>query len=330
MSLLADEMRQNRDALRYGYAVGKVRVLETRSLDQAALERLLDARGFAEQKRLLAETEYARYLEGAETPHEVERALDDALDGFYRFLEVAALPEAMVRFFRLRYDYANLKAVLKARLFGIGLDGLLVDHGTISTSVFAGDLAGLPDSLAAVASDAATAADAASVDDLVDRAYFGELLATARRSGSRFLKSLARLSVDIANVKTLVRARLAGRDAQALDALLIEGGSVSIADLTVLAAVPLDELPNSVRRYPALRPLAGTTFTDPAQLDPALDSLMAATLRQGRREAAGPEPVIAYVMGREAEVRVLRVLLLGTLTGIDYETLRTRLSTAMG
>ena len=39
----------------------------------------------------------------------------------------------------------------------------------------------------------------------------------------------------------------------------------------------------------------------------------------------GPEPVIAYVLAREAEVAALRVLLLGKLAGLDRETLRARL-----
>ena len=85
--LLLEESRLNRDALRYGFAVGKVRVLETRMLDRAACERLLDAPTLAEQRRLLSETAYGRYIERAETADEVERALDDALEGFYGYLK---------------------------------------------------------------------------------------------------------------------------------------------------------------------------------------------------------------------------------------------------
>ncbi|HSK48512.1 MAG TPA: V-type ATPase subunit, partial [Coriobacteriia bacterium] len=97
--LIVEEARLTRDSLRYGFAVGKVKVLETRTLDASAYERLLDAPSFAEQKRLLSETPYGRYLEDAETPDDVEHALDEALENFYGFLKAAALPEPVMRFF---------------------------------------------------------------------------------------------------------------------------------------------------------------------------------------------------------------------------------------
>lgn len=329
MALVVDEFRQTRDAMRYGFAVGKARVLETRALDRSALERLLDARTFEEQKRLLSETAYAPYLESAHTPGEVERALDDALDGFYGFLEDAALPEPVVRFFRLRYDYANLKAALKARLFGADLEELLVDHGTVPLDVFR-QMSELPEHLSTVASDLAGAGDGDVIDREVDRAYFADLLATARRSRSRFLSEIAEIQIDAANVKTLVRGTLSGLAEAELAGLFLDGGTVSAEELAALFRMGLADLPHAIRRHAALRALAATGFTDPAELDPALQMVQAAALRRGRQEAAGPEPVIAYVMGREAEVRMLRVLLLGTLTGVAHETLRARLNAAMG
>lgn len=45
-------------------------------------------------------------------------------------------------------------------------------------------------------------------------------------------------------------------------------------------------------------------------------------VRRGRVGPVGPEPVISYVLERESEVATLRVLLLGTLGGLDPEVLR--------
>ena len=41
----------------------------------------------------------------------------------------------------------------------------------------------------------------------------------------------------------------------------------------------------------------------------------ARVLKRGRAGQVGPEPVIAYVLGRETEVATLRALLVGKLTG---------------
>lgn len=324
MTLVFDEVRATRDSLRYGYAVGKVRVLETRALDRPAVERLLDARDFAEQKRLLSETPYARYLEDATTAEEVERALEDALDGFYRFLDEAALPPAVVTFFRIRYDYANLKAALKAELVGVSTSGLLMEHGTVPSAMFTGSLAELPEPFASVAAGVILDAGAAEIDAAIDVRYFAALLDTAREARSSYLADVARLAIDLANAKILMRGALAGSSAEENAERLIDGGTVPREKLRGFAASSPREIAESLVRVPGLKGLRAGEIVDPALLDPATDALVTAALRRGRREAAGPEPVIAYVMGREAEVRTLRVLLLGTLTGIDENTLRVR------
>jgi V/A-type H+-transporting ATPase subunit C len=48
-------------------------------------------------------------------------------------------------------------------------------------------------------------------------------------------------------------------------------------------------------------------------------------VRRVRVVPFGPEPVIAYVMAREAEVVAVRTLLIGRLAGLDRDALRRRL-----
>lgn len=316
--LLTEEMRLTSDAMRYGFAVGKVKVLETRTLDSAAFERLLDAPSFAEQQRLLSETPYGRYLEGAETAEEVERGLDAALEGAYAFLDEAALPQAVSSYFRLRYDFANFKAVAKARYLGASDEKLRVAHGMLAPELFDQDLTRLPEPFASLATDL----DGETVDLTVDRVMFTQLLSTAERSRSRFLVDLARLEIDLANLKTLVRAVRAGNGPRAVAAMLIEGGTVPLSTFTGLAELKPEDVAPALSRVANLRPLASVALTEPAVLDASLDAVLVSALKRGRMGQVGPEPVIAYVFERESEVAALRVLLLGTLTGIDKETLR--------
>jgi len=187
--LLLEERRMTRDALRYGFAVGKVRVLETRMLDRAAFERLLDAPTLAEQRRVLSETVYGRYIEHAQTAEDLERGLDEALDGFYGYLDEAALPHEVVSFFRVRYDFANLKATIKARLFDAPLEDMIVVHGTLPAESFAGALDELPEPYGALASDLADVDEPEEIDVRVDAAMYQEL--PPRRFGRCLLRAAA-------------------------------------------------------------------------------------------------------------------------------------------
>jgi len=341
MVFALDEVRLTRDSIRYGFAVGKIRVLETKVVDRAALERLLDADSFAEQKRLLTETPYGRFLEGAETPEAVERALDSALESWFGFLGEAELPAEVASFFLVQYDFNNLRAVAKARLLGAPLTGLLTAHGSVPVESFSGDLADLPGSLgllgAALASiespsDAAPSSTDAlvAVDNAVDAGMFAEMQRLAKASRSRFLIDYTRLRIDLANIRTLVRGSIAKLGPARISGSLIDGGTIPLAVLRPLVGSSVHETVVALRARPELRTLPDTDLADPEVLDVAVESLALAVIDRGRRGPIGPEPVIAYVLARQVEVGVLRVLLLGQLTGTDPETLRTRVSAIKG
>lgn len=323
MSTFAEEHKLGSDTLRYGFAVGRVRVLETRSLDAAAFERLLDAPSFSEQKRLLSETIYGRYIERAFTAEEVERALDEALADFYRLLDDSALPREVHRFFRVRYDFANLKAAAKSRALGAPLEGLLVAHGTLPLEAFHHDLHALPKPFSTVA--AQLDHPDTRIDLTVDRAMYAELTRLSRESGSEFLQMLGQLFVDIANLKSLVRSKLAGMAPDRAEDLFFEGGTVSVARLGRMALLPTDELTAAIMHTPGFKRLDPERLLDTAHLDLSADDMLIGAIRHARRGPINSEPVIAYVLSREFEVATLRVVLLGKLGGIETDTMRARL-----
>ena len=94
-----------RDDVRYGYAVGRVRVLEGRLLQRPTFERLLDAPDLREQKRILAETHVGRYLESVESAEDVERGLAYQVGDW-----MSLLPEYLRT---IEYTYAWLAGYLE-------------------------------------------------------------------------------------------------------------------------------------------------------------------------------------------------------------------------
>ncbi len=333
MGFICEEYRTMRDGLRYGFAVGKVRVLATRVLDRLALERLVDATSFAEQKRILSEGPYGRFLEAAETPAEVEAAIDASQESAYEFLDKAGLPSGVARFFRLRYDYANLKAALKAAAVGAGLDGLLAAHGTVSPALFEGALDRLPEPLGRVAAEVASRDDARAsgeaalmkIDATVDRAMFAELKRVASETGSELLVRLSAHLVDFANVKILLRAARIGFPTEAVVSdLLIDGGLIARDAFARIARQSATESRTTLelRLHFAPGSLSGE---DGADLDLAIDNALVAAVRRASRPEPGADDVIAYVLTREAEAQMLRVALLGKMAGLDSAALHRRM-----
>ncbi len=320
------------DPIRYGFAVGRVRVLETRLLGRSTYERLLDAATFHDQQRVLSETHFGRYLEGAKTAADVERAVDASLADLYdEFLQRANLPDAVVRFFRTGYDYGNLKAVLKSRLLGATLDAPLSPLGMIPVEDF-DDPEDLPDAVGETARALLGAEEPPSADDVdatVDRAMFEAVSGLAEQTHIRFLEELAAHSVDVANVKVLMRSCIAGRSPQEAEGMLIPGGTFDAQPLAALVRRPAVELASLLLERGVVKASGPDQLADLERLDLVADEAVAELMRKARRVANGPEPVIAYVLAREAEAVSLRALLVGRIAGLDREVVRTRLRGAM-
>ena len=328
----------NRDALRYGFAVGKVRVLATRIFGRATYERLVDAPDFDEQKRILSDTAYGRYVASTETAAQVEAALEDALDANYAFLEESSLPDAVVRFVRERHDFTNLKSVLKARVLGTPLEGSISSLGTLAPERFEGDLEALPEPFGGVASEVLASVadgsrDAGEIAHAVDQAMFARLGELARASGSDPLQRVAATMVDIANIKTLARSRHADIDRDVAGAMMFEGGTVQPARLLALYELPPEDLAAGLSTLVSgdLAPICeAECFGDLGRLDVMVDDAFSRALQPARLVAAGAEPVIAYAFAREIEVAALRTVLIGKLSGVSEQTLRSRLRELYG
>ena len=141
-----------RDSIRYGFAVGRSACsrracsaaprtsgCSTRRLRRAAADPFRDA------LRALPGGRADRRATWSAASTRRSRASTE-------FLDEAELPEPVVRFFRLRYDFANLKAALKARGSGCRRRACSSTLGTVPAEAFADELDGAPRSCSAVAS----------------------------------------------------------------------------------------------------------------------------------------------------------------------------------
>ena len=320
------------DPIRYGFAVGRVRVLEGHLLGHTTFERLLDARDYDRQRRILADTVYADHLEGTVTPDDVERALDASLVELYEdFLEHANLPDPIVAYFRTWHDFENLKARLKAESLGMEIESLLTPLGSVSPEVFGGDSERLPSGVreaearikrALSGDDDAVPAD--MIDAAVDNELFASLSAIATESKSEFVRHLVALEADLGNVRAFVRGRVRGLPVADIERALVPGGAIPASTFVAYYRLPFEE---GVNRLSALRSLSladPEALADPVRLDVALDALLAREIRTHRRTSLGPDPVVSYVLARRAEVTALRTIIIGTFSKVPVEQLRAR------
>lgn len=318
-----------RDDIRYGFAVGRVRVLEGRLLSPVTFERLIDAADLREQQRILSETAYGRYLETAETARDVERGLELSLAELYdEFLTRASLPDSVVAYFRIPHDFENLRLIIKARLVGSHASGELSALGSVPVEAYRHEGSGLPaemDRLLHAWDGSEQQPDLDQVVATLDRELFAALSEAARKSRLPFLRDLTRLRIDLANARLFVRARAKGLPPAQVLGMTVPGGTPRLERLAADASrMSAEDLASAIIDTQALGYLPEEDLIDPERFDIMAWSLEAQRMRSARLASGGADPVLAYVLAREAEILLLRTAVAGRLSGLDAERIRER------
>ena len=307
-------------------------------LTSARMERMIEAPSAEEAVKVLTEIGYGEFDAssqrelGSILAQEQEKLFED----LYRFVP----DKAVVDVFKVKYDYHNLKALIKARATGTDAsDRLLLDAGRVSAedmrrAVWEGDYNVLPPALRQSAVEAAETLSATGdpqlADFLLDRAYYAEMLSAAQATGSSFLVRYVRFTIDAANLRSAVRTLRMKKGADMLKRVLVEGGSIRV-DSVQSAALGgnLEELYRSTElRQAAELCTAAVNGGSLTPFEKACDDAVTAMAAGAKSVPFGVESVISYLVAKEIEFTAVRIIMSGRMAGIDSDTIRERLREA--
>lgn len=328
----------NARMIKYGFATGRVRVLETKLIGQVRLNRLIDAESLEEAHHVLAETDYGAALRGAENFMDIERALEMKEHDLQIMLKESNVPFEMIRFFQSRVDIMNLRILLKSG-YGQEIPVALSPYGEVPIDhlkllVKEGAFSGLPDYLEDAADDAVAryAIDPRPevIDTTLDKHYFKLLLDLSEGLRSPWITEYARLLIDLANGRISVRSRRKKITPEDLVKELLDNGQVGNNIWSALLSEPKN-LIALLKEIPV--PLLREGLIDWAQSDDSADSydllsgnILNKYLDSAWRYNVGPETVFAYIAMKEHEIKMVRLIMAGHIGGLAPERLRERVS----
>jgi V/A-type H+-transporting ATPase subunit C len=316
----------------------RVRIFETRLLTREQLGQVLDARSNADAVKLLQEHGYPE-LDPSD-PEKLDRALSAVRLATMEDLTIGLPDLRYLDLFRIKYDYHNVKALLKAKAVGVSPDRMLLDMGRVGVDTLKEAVSGdgkpeelLPPVLAAALAEAAdilsTTRDPQLSDMALDRGYYKDLALLADEINSDFLRGWIRGQIDAANLRVLVRTLRMGKGLPFLSGALFEGGGIPREAVLAAAEAGADGLAKLYRDTP-LQPaaeagaaaLSGGPLTEFEKL---CDNGAEARLREAKYVPFGEEPVLRYLAARETEYTNLRIVLTGRQAGIAPDVIRARL-----
>lgn len=215
-----------------------LRSREKNLLTAARMERMIDAPSADDAGKVLQEIGYGEF--SATSDRELGQALArepgrPLFQDLYRYVP----DKAVVDVFKVKYDYHNLKALLKAQAMGIDGERLLLDAGRVPAATLERavreEFESLPETLRKAAKEAhevlGATGDPQLSDFVLDRAYYEEMLSSARSTHSDFLVRYVQATIDAANLRSAVRTLRMKKGGDFLRKVLFEGGTVPVDNI---------------------------------------------------------------------------------------------------
>ena len=297
---------------------------ETKKIDEVC--KVLQDAGYGTESNALDSENYEEIL------RETEKEIFEDIRSLSKENEVFDI-------FSYPADYHNIKVLLKSEFLGVNRSDILMSSGTVSpetmtAAVHERNKSVMTEYMARALDEAidnhARTKDPQAIDFICDKFCFMDVSRVAEKSGNDFVKGYVRLWIDTLNLKTFVRVRKMGQPWAYFNEVFIQGGNV---DLQTFVSGYEEDIKQAAARFEAYdihkaieeggeAMLKDGTFTT---LEKLCDDALMEYVKGAKYITFGLEPMIAYLISRQMEIKCIRILMSGKAVGMDPQVIRERM-----
>ena len=340
---------------RHLYAVGRIRAMENTLLDRDILRNLVEAPTLKDVYQELRDTVYGEGIVETEENLDFERMLNLETQSLIRLIDSISPDPELTDLFVFFYDVQNLKIFFKARLGNAPEPKSFYTIGRFSLDTLR-QLVSSPEvtilHLPSWITDAAEELRKAwkdypklrIVDAVFDRALARAQLAGAKKAKRAILVRYFSFIVDVHNVEAFIRISIMERSRRQFEQFFVPGGDIPLSFFQAIKLrTEAQDTESSSRDITAAlheigRHFENTPFHDMVtksieeyqaegtltMLDMEQSRLLREQLAPSRYITFGPEPILAYLVTRIFEIRLLRRIMVAKKTNLSIEDLRKR------
>ena len=324
------------DDWRYTFETAQVRALEMQMLSPATLLDMANAGNFAQAADLLSATEYA-LPQTSRNFAEMENILLARRSAVRELFVEMIIDKPIVELFKARDDFANLRLVVRRTLTEKPLGTDYSSDGNFPPEQFEQvfeeeDYELFPDYMSEAVERAVLAyyqnKDIRRIDYAIDAVQAEYNLKSARRLKSIFLLGLFRIQLDLTNIRTMLRLKFTESEEANV---FLKGGFIELQrlksglDLGYEAAGPLFFVTPYHRVVEAG---AGYLMSDKSFLraEQQCAEFLTGFLKSTIQITAGPQPIIAFLLMKENEIRNVRLILTAKKNNLDTKLILDRVA----
>ena len=319
----------------YLYLSSRIKGMQKDMLGIDGLRKLSCCKNDEEAAKILEEAGFKDFVPG--NLMSLEECMDRKRQEMFKVLYTYSPSKEIIDVFRLKYDYHNLKSILKANAVGEDpgpylSDASSIEPGRLVTIIREKQyhlLSQIMRDAVLESEDILSRTGDPQISDMVlDKAYYLEMSEKAKLSESKFLMGLVSLMADLANLKVIVRAKRADKSYDYLKRALVSGGSISInAGMGEITPDYLESTFAGENLSKAAAEAAGALSGEKPMslLDKECDNAIVNYLKSARLVAFGEAHVIAYILAFENEIVAIRQVMQGRNAKMSEEEIMERL-----
>jgi len=324
------------DDWRYVYQSAQVRVLEMQMLTKATFHDMANAENLRSAADLLSATEYA-IPHADKSSAEMENNLKLRRSSVRELFADLMLDKPIVKLFRTRDDFANLRLVVRRTLTEKPLGTDYSADGNfppeLFEEVFEQENYNLfPDYMADAVEQAVLAyyrnKQIPDIDHAIDAAQAQYNLKQAHRLKSIFLLGLFRIQIDLTNIRTMLRLKFTESEQRNV---FLKGGFIKLERLERGAELGYEALAPLFFVTPYYRLVdAGAVYLNSnksfLKLEQQCEQHLTGFLKSTVQITTGPQPIIAYLLLKENEIRTVRLILTAKKNNLGTKLILDRIS----
>ncbi len=174
-----------------------------------------------------------------------------------------------------------------------------------------------------------TTRDGQLCDSIVDRACLEAMEKAGDEAKNDLLRDYCHSQVAIADIRVAVRAQATGKPLRFMLDAMAESCLIDVRRLAESAAKSREELLGFLSGH-GYADAAEALEQSPSAFERWCDNRLIETIRPQKTKISSVGPVVAYYLGRENEIRTVRIILTGKANGFGTEEIRERVREMYG
>ncbi len=326
------------DNMSFAQAVARLRVLETRLLNKVKIERMIDSASAGDVLKILQENEYASLMGNVKRAEDYNILLKEELKRVYSLMYKVSPDPIIVDIMSLKYDYHNIKVMLKGRALDKNLSHMLIPVGTVKIEKLKFYMKAMEyKELNPKMREAIIEADKVyqelndpqKIDIILDRHMYVDMLTKAKETKNDFIIDYVKSSIDFSNIKSIIRLKKQEKDVNFFNEVILNGGDIDSGVLLSSFNEPIENMATkfSSSKYGEVVRSGLEEYIKTGKLsslEKLSENYIMKNLKAAKYVTFGPEPIFAYIAAKETEIKIIRIIMVGKLNNVDTPIIKER------